>query len=203
MKKILKVLRQQLVLLAPAFIKLWAATWRIHVHGKLPEPGDTGVLACWHGELMVCIKSLQQRDVAALASLSRDGDLISSLLESWGFHMVRGSSSKGAARALAEMIAVAKQRCVALTPDGPRGPARQMKNGAVAIASRAAVPLYLYTARSRWAIRGTSWDRFLLPLPFARVDITIRQLPIPDNADREQIEVLNQRAEAILNGAVY
>lgn len=195
----LKALRRKLATLGPAAFRLLAKTWRLRTHGDLPRA--PGVVAFWHGDMLPAWLRFAHGQATALVSRSRDGGLLTELLESWGFAVVRGSSSKGGSEALEEMTAAARRGLVLVTPDGPRGPARRMKPGAVVAAQRAGVPLTLCRVRAGWAIHGTHWDRFLIPLPFAVIDLDYRRLDVPADADRARIDALIAEAEKLLNAA--
>lgn len=105
-----------------------------------------------------------------MASRSGDGAIIAGFLGFWGFRVVRGSSSKGGGQALSEMIESLKgtSRWAALTPDGPRGPARRAKSGVARLASELSAPILPVGASSNRPRFLRSWDRFLVPLPFSR-----------------------------------
>lgn len=195
----LKVLRRQLAKLGPALFRLLARSWRIAACGPLPP--QPAVLAFWHGEMLPVWKFFAAGGACALVSQSRDGGLLTRLLESWGYRVIRGSSSKGGREALAEMVAAARNHRLLVTPDGPRGPAHKLKAGAVVAAVQAGVPLYLCRVRCTRAIRGTHWDRFLIPLPFAAITLEFVHLPLPREATREEMDGLIAAAEAALNRA--
>lgn len=194
-----KALRRRLATLGPAAFRLLARTWRLRTHGELPAA--PAVVAFWHGDMLPAWLRFAHCNATALVSRSRDGGLLTDLLESWGFTVVRGSSSKGGGEALEEMVEAARRGLVLVTPDGPRGPACRMKPGAVVAAHRAGVPLYLCRVRTGWAIRGTHWDRFLIPLPFAAIDLDYRRIDVPAGADRQQIDGLIAETERLLNAA--
>lgn len=110
--------------------------------------------------------------VSVLISEHRDGELIARVAESLGFRTVRGSTSRGASRAL---VGLAREletgHDVAITPDGPRGPARSFAPGALIAAQRAGAPVIAVgmSAKATWRLR--TWDGFIIPKPFARVTI--------------------------------
>lgn len=145
-------------------------TWRIRVRGEIPS---SGVVAFWHGEMLPVWAFFAGHGAVALVSRSRDGQRLAQLLERWGYHCVRGSSSRGGKESLEALITFARHgRLVLITPDGPRGPRGVVKRGAVLCAQHAHVPLHWCTVRCRWAWRfERSWDRFLLPLPFAQIEL--------------------------------
>ena len=184
--------------LLPLLIRLLASTWRLKPSGPIPE--GPCVVAFWHDEMLPVWKLFADRDAIALTSKSRDGGLLAELLVQWGYTVVRGSSSRHGKEALEELVNCAQRSTVLMTPDGPRGPRHEFKPGAVVAAHRAGVPLYLCMARARGVRLNKSWDRFLVPLPFASVDIVLSfPISIPEQAGREEISDAIRRCQNLLN----
>jgi lysophospholipid acyltransferase (LPLAT)-like uncharacterized protein len=161
--------------LASLLLRLLAATWRIRIHGSIPQ--SASVLAFWHGEMLPVWKTFAHSNASALISQSNDGSLLARLLEDWNYELVRGSSSKGGKEALERLAELAGRTLTLITPDGPRGPRHSFKAGAIIAAQRASVPLVLCRAqlaseRDAWRF-SRSWDKFCLPKPFARVTLVI------------------------------
>jgi lysophospholipid acyltransferase (LPLAT)-like uncharacterized protein len=130
------------------------------------------VFVVWHGHMLPALYHHRGQGVAVLISEHRDGELIASTAERFGFLTVRGSTSRGASRALVGLArALAAGHDVAVTPDGPRGPAYSFAPGAVIAAQRAGVPVIAVAASATRAWRLRSWDQFLIPKPFSRVII--------------------------------
>jgi hypothetical protein len=104
-----------------------------------------------------------------LVSRHRDGRLIGSVVKRFGFEPILGSSSRGGAAGLRNLLAVlAKGEIVGITPDGPRGPRRQAAAGVAQLAALAGVPVLPCAAATRWRIQLDTWDRMPIPLPFGR-----------------------------------
>jgi len=167
-------------------IKLLASTWRISVEGESKFP--KAVIAFWHGKMLPCWKLFSNQNKSAVISLSKDGELLTKLLHSWNYNVLRGSSSTGSKEVLYEMEHTARTSTILITPDGPRGPLHTAKPGAVIVAQRAEVPLVLCKVKVKCKITLKSWDRFEIPLPFS--NISIQFLPpiiIDNNANREEI----------------
>ena len=136
-------------------------------------PGPT-VYAFWHRSLLTCAHRFKGKDIAIMISRSFDGELIARTVEQLGFRAVRGSSSRGGASALREMIDAYKDghRC-AFTADGPRGPAMVAQPGPVHLAQLVDAPWvvsFYALPLSAWELK--SWDLFLMPKPFSRVVMT-------------------------------
>jgi len=145
-----------------------------NAHRALSTSPHGSIMVChWHQSLLTVLAPALDTKLrlAVLTSLSSDGDIITSFLESVGIRAVRGSSTRGAARAAkAVMGALTEGYSMSMAVDGPRGPARQVKSGALEIARRQAVTIIPIAARaSREFSFMRSWDRFRLPLPGAHV----------------------------------
>lgn len=109
--------------------------------------------------------------MVAMASQSRDGEIVAGVLRRFGYGVVRGSSSRGGQAALMDcLLALREGRRPTLAVDGPRGPAGSVKPGAERLALAEGLPVVYGRVRARgWRVR--SWDRFLIPWPFATVEI--------------------------------
>lgn len=173
----LKIPRGLLKIVAHPLIIAWASTWRIETVGEsrwqaAVLPGSPTVFLFWHEVLLPLVWHHRKRDFSAMVSDSRDGDYVSDLAKTLGYRIIRGSSSKGATRVL--LAAVRELRdghSVGFSPDGPRGPRRTMKPGVLAAAQRANAPIVPVHAVADRAWRLNTWDRFVIPKPFARVGI--------------------------------
>lgn len=145
----------------------------------LPADGPA-VLAGWHGEQVALLLAYRNTGMRVLVSRSRDGQLATSALARLGVGAIRGSSSTGGAAALREGIRhLQAGGRVAVLVDGPRGPRHQPAQGAATLAAMTGVPIVCMRAFTRRALRLRSWDRFEVPLPFARVQVRARALPAP------------------------
>ena len=158
-------------------LRLLAATWRVReiegerIRAPLRERRPF-VAIFWHGQMLPLLWWHRNRGVAILISEHGDGEIIARVARRLGYDLVRGSSSRGAERALLESIRLAKSGApLAITPDGPRGPAESFAAGALLVSHRAHVPLLPVAATASRAWRLRSWDRFMIPKPFARVTI--------------------------------
>lgn len=158
-------------------LSVWAATWRVERIGA-PGPGPV-VLALWHGELLPLILCHQDRGYCAMVSRSADGDRLAAALQAWGFGLVRGSSSRGGPLALrGGLRALRAGGALAIAVDGPRGPRGEVKPGAAQLARLGPARLVAARASARFSLRLRSWDRALIPLPFARVRVEYTELDV-------------------------
>jgi len=154
-----------------------AHTWQLDVHGehRVREARQVGpvLFAVWHGQLLPPLWHRRQEGITLLVSGHPDASYLSGPARAWGYAVVNGSSTRGGARGLRGLIqALSAGRDAAITPDGPRGPARVAKPGVLAAAARvgAHVIPVAATASRGWSLR--SWDRFVLPAPLATVRVT-------------------------------
>ncbi len=161
---------------APA-MRLLAGTWRVRTEHEerwrsLYEAKRPHVFLLWHEVLLPLLWHHRRQGIAIVVSENRDGQYLADFALKLGYRAVRGSSSRGAARAL--LGAVRELRAggaVAFTPDGPRGPRRELKPGVVAAAQRGGGVIVPIHARADRGWRLDSWDRFLIPKPAARVTV--------------------------------
>ncbi len=167
-----------------ALIKTLAATWRYREIGKRPlEPPFIFVL--WHSRILSLLPLYKYHGLVLLVSRHRDGGYLVDLAEGWGYRSVRGSTQRGGEVGLLGIVrALQAGAIVAMTPDGPRGPAERVQPGAIAAAQHAGVPIIPAGAHasSRWYLR--SWDRMRVPKPFAMIDV-LHGAPIQIGAGKE------------------
>jgi len=187
---------------AAAAIVVLGLTWRI-VRIRISEwderlaGGERCIFAFWHARLLPLVFTHRGRAIAVLISRHRDGELISRIIGQLGFLSGRGSSTRGGEEGIREMLRHAEdRRLLAITPDGPRGPAERVKSGLVYLASRTGFPVVpVATASSRtWRLR--SWDSFRVPHPFARVVVAYGPpIQVPPGLGDSGIETWRARIE--------
>lgn len=161
--------------------RLLLATYRIEVLGQQHRDHAAALhaqgsfcIALWHEHLFASILAHHGQRFAPLASLSHDGDLVTRVMDRFGFQTVRGSSSRGGGEARDGLVASTGDGWfTALTVDGPRGPRRRVKGGIIDIARRTGVAVLPLTtiASSHW-ILSRSWDQFKIPKPFAKIVVS-------------------------------
>ena len=165
------------LLLGRAILRALGTTWRIRLVNTAPltalRKTERGfIFSLWHGQLLPLLWHHRDEGVLVLISEHRDGEIVARAATSLGFGLIRGSSTRGADRALISIIrALESGKEVAITPDGPKGPTQKFAAGALVAAQRAGcfiVPIGV-TADRAWRLK--SWDRFMIPKPFARVTI--------------------------------
>lgn len=161
-------------------VALWVRTLRVRVIDRT-HPSDHAVprpwvLVFWHGTQFALLGWQRRRKTAVMVSWSRDGELQERVMRRNGMHVVRGSSSKGGARGLVAMVHAMRDLALdaAFAVDGPRGPLGTVHPGALACARHAAgvvVPIGSASSPSRMLAR--TWDKMILPLPFAQAVVVV------------------------------
>ncbi len=150
-------------------IRLWMSTMRLRsasADGR-EHPADPGherfLYAFWHEGLLAPLATRPK--IKVLISQHTDGEVIAQICERLGIGVIRGSTARGGCQALLAMIRDGDQAHLGITPDGPRGPRRELKPGVVMIASQSGLPIVPVGIGFVRAWRFGSWDRFALPLP--------------------------------------
>ncbi len=134
--------------------------------------GKPVIFVLWHSRLLPLSYGYRHLNSATLISQSADGEYIARIVEKWGYTAVRGSSSRRGSAALLQIVKLARGgQSIAITADGPRGPREKVKPGALLAAQMTGAPLIPAAAwtPSAWWLK--SWDRFLVPKPFARIRV--------------------------------
>jgi len=180
---------------------------------ELREAGRPVVFVLWHGQLLPLVHQHREEGVAVLVSEHRDGEYIARVLERSGFETVRGSSTRGGTRGLKGLIRAARAgRDLGITPDGPRGPARRFKPGALLAAQVTGSVIVPIAGGASRAWQADSWDRFLVPRPFSRVVVAYGEgVVVPREATEEDraelarglertLDRLTARAECLAKG---
>jgi len=191
-----------------ALIRLVGATLRFRWDPFPPAlSAATGphIFCAWHNRLplsMFIYRDFMRahgrpQRLAAIVSASRDGAMMSRVLELFGVQPVRGSSSRRGAQAMLELAQLAEQgHDLALTPDGPRGPRYVCKEGAVYLAQLTGLGIVPGSCHLGWKISLKSWDRFQIPLPFSRATLTLGEpLAVPRDASDEAREALRRELD--------
>ena len=164
--------------------------WRLSPNPPSPLPLREGraIYCVWHNRLALSliiyerfIRASPEQRLAALVSASKDGGFLAETLRWFGVQPVRGSSSRRGAQALLELTTWSEHGYdLAITPDGPRGPAYVVQEGTIALAQLTGLPIVPVAANLSHKISLRSWDRFQIPLPFSRCEVCFgRPLHVP------------------------
>jgi lysophospholipid acyltransferase (LPLAT)-like uncharacterized protein len=169
-----------LVAIAYRILKIWSSTLRYELEDRgdlVNRPlSERCIGSLWHNRLLlICIalkKFVPHRPGAGLISASHDGDLVADLTQRLGFAVVRGSSSRFGASAMLELAAIlASGKEAFITPDGPRGPMYELGPGIIFLAQKTGVSVQPLNIEYSSCWRLKSWDRFILPRPFAKIRV--------------------------------
>lgn len=172
-----------------AFIRLLRISVRLRSHGDATvraweAEGRHFVLAFWHRHLLLMRYAYRGPRMSVLVSRSRDGELIARVMQRLGISTSRGSTSRGGAAGLRDLLRRAREGWdLAVTPDGPRGPLREVQPGVILAAAASGLPVIpVAIAASRRRELG-SWDRMLVPLPGSRVHVVYGEpIEVPRDA---------------------
>jgi len=183
-------------------LRLYGATWRLREEGwdrcaGHRRGGGPLIFAYTHDRLSILAYSHRDRGIQNLISSSRDGIFVAALCEVMGMGSVMGSSSRGGAAALRELARRGAQGLdLGVAVDGPRGPRWEVKPGIVALAALTGIPVVPVSAGAVPAWRFGSWDRHLLPRPFARVQVRFGEpLSLEREAEESEREAFRLRIE--------
>ncbi len=152
---------------------------------KFHGPTDIGtepvIMACWHGELLMIpyayTRFRKKPHAKLIISEHFDGNLIAKTLKYFKFKTIRGSSTRGGVKALITAIKELKNGYdLGITPDGPKGPRHKVSNGIVAIAQKANAKIILVRVKPTSFWQLSSWDKFIIPKPFATINYYISEL---------------------------
>jgi lysophospholipid acyltransferase (LPLAT)-like uncharacterized protein len=189
-------------------IRALAGTWRYRVINGEPlrvlrEAGKPVILSLWHGQMLVPLWHHRGQGIAILISEHRDGEIIARVAEALGLRTVRGSTSRGAGRALVGLTReLTEGHDIAITPDGPRGPRESFAPGALVAAQRAGAPIVAIGVHAPRAWQLGSWDRFVIPKPFSRVHIAYSDPAYVDAASPREAAEQADRFQQIMRDTV-
>ena len=149
---------------------------KVYHHPK--DDGKPLIICMWHGDLMSqpynYFAFRKNGTVKAMISHNKDGEIITKLVSNFKIGAVRGSSSKGAAKVLITALKELKSgNDIAITPDGPRGPRYSVADGVIALAQKSDSNVVCFNTVPTKYWQFKSWDKFILPKPFGRIDFYI------------------------------
>ncbi len=157
------------------------------------------IYAFWHEHLLAMGYAFAWPDISVMIGNHADGELIAHVVQQFDAGVVRGSTSRGGARALLHMIRHGT-RHLAITPDGPRGPRRECQKGVAFLASATGMPVVPVGLGYRRAWRAGSWDRMAVPMPFGRVRVvTGPPIVVPPGLRSADLETHRRDLERMLN----
>lgn len=173
-------------------IRALGGTWRFRQidYDRLQavrQRGGGRIYAFWHAQMLAFLALHRADRPAVLISTHRDGERIARAAARLGLRTIRGSTSRGGAGALRALVRALEDGWeIAVTPNGPRGPAEQFAPGVVIAAHQAGVPVVLMAAAADHAWRLASWDRFIIPRPFTRITVAYSEpFTVPGSTARD------------------
>jgi lysophospholipid acyltransferase (LPLAT)-like uncharacterized protein len=194
-------------LLGSATVRAWMSTldYRVAFYDPTVDPVNSNysgqkIFVFWHEYILFPLHMRGYCDLAMLIGRHRDADILGELARHMGFEFVRGSSNRGGAAALRELMDLSRDLNLAITPDGPRGPRRVLAQGPVYLASKLGLPIVAMGFGYNRPWRLGSWDRFAIPRPYSHARAVVSpQMLIPPDLDRNSIEHYRQKVERTLN----
>lgn len=192
--------------LGARFLKTWLRTLRYDYHPFAANfdphqtaPNERFIYAFWHENLMLPAYCYGRSDVHVLISQHADGQLIAEVCHHMGFRTVRGSTTRGGAEAVRQMLRLGQTGHIGITPDGPRGPRRQVQAGLIYLAARTGLPVIPVGIGYAKAWRMNSWDRFAVPKLFSKATcITTEPIVIPGDLAKADLEHFRLHVEQVL-----
>lgn len=197
--------------LAVSIIRLIFLTVRLRVVDPIgfeqSKPKGPLILCFWHNRILAITLAFlrkypsdKRKGVTVLTSPSRDGEVLSQIMDKLGMGSVRGSSSRRGSQAMRELIRLVESgRDIAITPDGPRGPRYKLGAGAILLAQTTGATLLPMHAKFSRAIRMKTWDGFTIPLPFSTISVTVGEtISVPPDLTPEEFEAMRLRVETLL-----
>lgn len=185
-------------------IRALGSTYRWRVDGfshyeSIVASGKQPIFAFWHGRILPATLFWKDRGIVVITSQNFDGEWISRILNRFGFHTARGSTSRGGARALVQLRRdLFDGRPVAFTVDGPRGPARVAQAGAVWLAGATGHPIVPFHIEADRYWTAGSWDRTQVPKPFSTVAISIGEPLQVGDTEASTVEAKRVELESAL-----
>ncbi len=180
-------------------VRLLGSTWKVHAIGYEPYENLPGgiVFAGWHGRTAPAAIFFRNKGFYTIISASNDGRIQDRIFRGFGFKTLRGSTGRGGVKAAAASIRVLRAGAkMAFTPDGPRGPSGIVQPGILLLARRAGVPMVPVgvSADRRWLVR--SWDRYMVPKPFARAVLVFGEpFTLSESSGEAETEAVRQAFE--------
>lgn len=167
----------------------------------LRESGQRVIFALWHGQLLPLAYYHQGEGIVVLVSEHADGEYITRVLHRYGYDTARGSSTRGGSKGLRGLVRAAREgRDLAITPDGPKGPAQVFKPGALVAAQLTGLPIVPIAVGASAAWRFRSWDGFMVPKPLSRIRLIYGEpVEVPRGLGEEELNGLAERVGRTLN----
>ncbi len=193
---------------ATAVLGLLNSTYRVEFVGDEPlmksvAGGESVLMSFWHGSLVAMAVAARAKGIpiCILVSQHRDGEIASRVLRRWGIDTVRGSATRGGAQGFLSLLRAHRRGSnLAVVPDGPKGPPKIAKLGVVHLARTTGARMFPLAFEADRFWRLGSWDRMVVPKPFARITIVVGDpITVARDTAGEDLETARLRIEASLN----
>lgn len=190
-------------------ISLIGKTVRVEIEGwenfqKIERDGKIPIYTFWHDRIFLGTYFFRKRGIMVMSSQSFDSEYTARVIQRFGYGTIKGSSTRGAVRALTKMIRLMRHGLpMGFTLDGPKGPRYAAKSGACLLAKKTGNPImpFLLEPKSFWTIN--SWDKMQIPKPFTRAKLFIAEpIYVAKDADDEEIENKRQELQTKLDELV-
>ncbi len=189
-------------------VRLWVGgtvRYRCHALDAGADPlmqghTDRFIYSFWHETLLMPAWQYRRTPTDVLISDHADGEMIAQATQRLGMGVIRGSGTRGAVKAVRQILGQGKTRNVVFTPDGPRGPRRVVEPTMIRLAGRTALPIVPVGFAFHRCKRLRSWDRFALPHPFTRaVGVIGHRIEVPSDIDAAGVVALRDRVQAAMD----
>jgi hypothetical protein len=184
-------------------VRAWIGTLRYRrvalapdVDPLIPDQSRRFIYSFWHETLLLPALRYSRTPTKVLISEHADGELIAQACRHLGLGVIRGSTTRGGAKAIRQVVKLGGKKNLVVTPDGPKGPRRVVQSGIVYLAARTGLPIVPVGFGYHRAWRLRSWDRFALPYPFSpAVGVIGEPLMVPSDMDRHEIETWRAKVQ--------
>jgi len=191
-------------ILVPQLLNL--LDYRMYYHDRStdparPEYNQHSIFVFWHEYIGLVLPRWGHTPLTVLCSQHRDGEFVNQVAASLKLHIVRGSSNRGGAAAIRQLKNNSRFSSIAITPDGPRGPRRELALGPIYLASLLKIPIVPVGIGVDRSWRLNTWDQFVIPRPFARVRFILGpKIMIESSRAKDHIESSRQRIQKLMDG---
>lgn len=170
-----------------SILNIIARTWKINFEGNYPEKNT--IISFWHGNMLPVWYYFKDLNAYGVVSKSKDGSILSQILENWNYKLIRGSSSKGGKEVLNQIIENLLTNYILITPDGPRGPKEEFKPGIFIASQRTQKQFYFIDVSfSSYYKFEKAWDKFKFPYPFSNINLkSYGPYVIPESLSKDEL----------------
>jgi lysophospholipid acyltransferase (LPLAT)-like uncharacterized protein len=178
--------------LAVNFVKILGSSLRYHLRN--PKPQESVIYCFWHRDIIPLMYLHRRQNIVLLISSSKDGELVSGPAELLGYKTARGSSRRGGSAASRKLIKLSKNHNLAITPDGPKGPNKKIKDGIITLSYLTKLPIIPIAVDVKKERIFNSWDKFRLPHLFSKINVSYGDPIFVQNKDEIQEKLTEVQA---------